>query len=60
MRRRTFLQALSTVFLPLVVRPGSQQQTEPPDYTDSDSNTPATLTSLHDANTTSGGVTYQP
>lgn len=58
MKRRTFLQSLSAVFLPRIGRPA--QPSDPPAYIDSDGRTPAQLISLHDGDTQAGGVTYQP
>lgn len=60
MQRRTFLQSLlGAIAAPLL--PKHAQQDRPPTapaYTDSDNNDPATLVSLHDGQTTAGGVTY--
>jgi hypothetical protein len=58
-KRRTFLQSLSALFLPRIRVP-AQPPGDPPTYTDSDGRTPAELASLHDGDTAQGGVTYQP
>lgn len=60
MKRRIFLQLLAgAIGAPLLPKPA--QQSDPPTvpaYTDSDANTAAALASLHDGESTAGGVTY--